>query len=135
MIKKLLHQKILLISLALLTGTMAFSQVGINTITPGSGAMLDVTSTDKGVLLPRVALTSTSSSSPISPAPATSLLVYNTATAGSGATAVTPGFYYWSGASWIPVVSSDWKRNGNAGTSPASNFVGTTDNIDLSFRN
>ena len=76
--------------------SLTFGQVGINTVSPGSGAMLDVTSTDKGILLPRVALSATDNSSPITPAPTTSLLVYNTATAGSGATAVTPGFYFWS---------------------------------------
>jgi hypothetical protein len=31
-------------------------------------------------------------------------------------------------------VSSDWKVTGNAGTVQATNFVGTTDNVGLSFR-
>jgi hypothetical protein len=96
--------------------------------------MLDVNSNNKGILLPRVALSAINNSSPITPAPTTSLLVYNTATAGSGINAVTPGFYYWSGSAWIPILSNDWKANGNAGTTPANNFVGTTDASDLSFR-
>ncbi|MBL0183667.1 MAG: hypothetical protein IPP96_15835 [Chitinophagaceae bacterium] len=27
-----------------------------------------------------------------------------------------------------------WKRNGNAGTNPATHFIGTTDNRALNFR-
>gem|GEM_PF-272979 len=130
----LLHRKFLLILFFVFSTSLLLAQVGINTTAPGTGAMLDVTSNNKGILLPRVALSATNSSSPITPAPSTSLLVYNTATAGSGATAVTPGFYFWSGTAWIPIIGNDWKQSGNAGTSPAANFVGTTDNSDLSFR-
>ncbi len=134
MTRTLLNQKSLLTFFCILTSALLYAQVGINTTSPGSGAMLDVTSSNKGILIPRVALTSTASSSPITPAPTTSLLVYNTASSGSGATAVSPGFYYWSGSAWIAMLGNDWKQAGNAGTSPASNFVGTTDNNDLSFR-
>lgn len=38
-------------------------------------------------------------------------------------------------ASWeLPVISSGWSLNGNAGTSFASNFLGTTDNRSLRIR-
>lgn len=67
---------------------------------PNPSAMLDIKSSSKGLLIPRVSLTATNNSSPIS-SPATSLLVYNTNTAGSGATAVTTGFYYWDAAQWV----------------------------------
>ena len=130
----LLNRKFLITITFLLGIGLLNAQVGINTTTPANGAMLDVSSTDKGILIPRVALNSTINTSPITPAPTTSLLAYNTATAGSGATSVSPGFYYWSGTSWIPILSNDWKQSGNTGTSPAANFVGTIDNIGLSFR-
>jgi len=69
--------------------------------------MLDVKGTTKGMLVPRVALTSTASQSPINPAPdaslAVSLLVYNTATAGD----VTPGYYYWNGSGWERLLSGN----------------------------
>ncbi len=55
---------------------------------------------NKGALMPRVALIATNNNSPVT-APATSLLVYNTATSGVGATAVTPGYYYWDGTQWV----------------------------------
>ncbi len=38
--------------------------------------------------------------------------------------------------SWqtLPAASQDWTILGNAGTNPATNFIGTTDNTGLSFR-
>jgi hypothetical protein len=82
-----------------------FGQVAINSdaAQPDPSAMLDVKSTTRGLLLPRVTLTGTSSASPVT-SPAAGLLVYNTATTGD----VTPGYYYWDGtASWIRVNSAN----------------------------
>ena len=73
-----------------------YAQVGIGTTTPNTDAELDITSTNRGVLLPRVLLTNTTSPLPLSTDVA-GMLVYNTATAGD----VTPGFYYNDGAIWI----------------------------------
>ncbi len=80
----------------------SFSQnVGINSTgnAPDASAGLDVTFTDKGVLLPRIALTAKNAAGPIT-SPATGLIVYNTATAGTAPDNVNPGFYYWNGTSW-----------------------------------
>ncbi len=81
--------------------------VGINSdgSSPDSKAMLDVKSSDKGVLLPRIALTGKNDNTTII-SPTTSLLIYNTATAGVGANAVTPGFYYYNGTEWAWIGSS-----------------------------
>jgi hypothetical protein len=49
--------------------------VGINTPTPDASAVLDVKATDKGILIPRVILSSTIVAAPVV-APLTSLLVY-----------------------------------------------------------
>ena len=72
--------------------------VGISNslFTPDASAGLDVNFTDKGLLIPRVSLSSTNNASPIT-SPATGLLVYNTATVSD----VTPGFYFWNGSSWV----------------------------------
>jgi hypothetical protein len=41
----------------------------------------------------------------------------------------------YNGTSYITApVSADWKVTGNAGTVQANNFIGTTDNVGLSFR-
>jgi len=79
--------------------------VGIGTSTPSASSVLELSSTNQGVLLPRVALTSTTSASPIS-SPATSLLVYNTATAND----VVPGYYYWDGSKWLSFVAPKKKQ-------------------------
>ena len=76
------------------------AQVGINTISPVSGAILDITSSNKGLLIPRVTLTGTDDVSTIKPVATTGLMVYNTVIAGTLAVQVTPGFYYWSGTQW-----------------------------------
>jgi hypothetical protein len=75
--------------------------VGINKdgSTADASAMLDVKNPNKGLLIPRVALTGTGDATTI-PSPAVSLLIYNTATAGTGSAAVIPGFYYWNGTAW-----------------------------------
>lgn len=66
---------------------------------PAASAMLDVQSTNKGILLPRIGLTSAIDNTTI-PSPATSLMIFNTSNAGSGANKVAPGFYSWSGTRW-----------------------------------
>jgi len=76
------------------------AQVGINTTTPASGALLDISSSDKGILLPRVSLTGTDDITTITPSATTGVLVYNTVTAGAIPLQVTPGFYYWTGSKW-----------------------------------
>lgn len=42
----------------------------------------------------------------------------------------------WDGTQWIATIPQGdfWKLTGNAGTTPATNFVGTTDNQDLVLR-
>ncbi|NQY07188.1 MAG: hypothetical protein HRT68_13615, partial [Flavobacteriaceae bacterium] len=125
--------KIYFLLVTLVGVTISTAQVGIGTTTPAASAMLDVTSTDQGFLMPRVALTSTLDTATIVGAEVTSLLVYNTATVAD----VSPGFYYWNGAQWVTLggtVSAAWELLGNAGTNPATNFVGTTDAQDLVIR-
>lgn len=114
--------------------------VGINATgaTPDASAGLDVNFTNKGLLIPRVALTSVAAAAPLT-APAVSLLVYNTATAGTAPNDVTPGYYYWAGTAWSRLAVSSaqatrWSITGNTGTNPAANFIGTTDAQDLSIR-
>lgn len=110
-----------------------YGQVGIGTTTPDASSELDVTSTNRGFLMPRVALSSTTDTATITGTEATSLLVYNTATAGD----VTPGFYYWDGTQWVTLGGASaaaWELSGNAGTNSGTNFLGTTDGQDLVIR-
>jgi hypothetical protein len=68
-----------------------------------NSAILDVDATNKGFLIPRVSLTSATDITTIA-SPATSLLIYNTATIGTYPNNIIPGFYYWDGARWIPLI-------------------------------
>ncbi len=106
-----------------------------NGFVPDASAGLDISYTNKGLLVPRVALTATNAVGPIT-SPAISLLVYNTATAGTSPNNVTPGYYYWNGTLWTALSTSTtgWSLTGNAGTSYLTNFLGTTDNNSLRFR-
>ncbi|CAN5242746.1 hypothetical protein BH09BAC2_BH09BAC2_22530 [soil metagenome] len=110
--------------------TNIFAQVGIGTPTPDASAMLDVTSTSKGVLTPRM----TTANRDLITLPATSLLIFNTD---------NNRYEYNSGTSALPVwtplaaggtTGTAWNLTGNAGTNPAVNFLGTTDNQKLIFR-
>ncbi|MCB9233939.1 MAG: tail fiber domain-containing protein [Bacteroidia bacterium] len=118
--------------IALFGFQLVWSQnIGINGTgaSPNASAMLDVAATNKGLLIPRVALTGTGDVTTITGA-ATSLLVYNTATVSN----VTPGFYYWNGSAWTRFgAGGDWSLTGNAGTTVGTNFLGTTDNRDLAI--
>lgn len=76
-----------------------FSQTAsINTTgnPPNASAGLDVDFANLGLLIPRIALTSTSSFAPL-PAHVAGMIVYNTATTGD----VTQGFYYNDGSKWV----------------------------------
>ncbi len=113
--------------------------VGIGTVTPNASALLDIESATKGLLIPQVILTGANAAAPVT-TPLTSLLVYNTATVGTGTTSndLTLGYYYWNGAKWISlsggVTGNNWSITGNAGTTPGTNFLGTTDAKALEFK-
>lgn len=98
------------------TCTLQAQNVSINTTgaPPDASAQLDVQATNKGLLIPRVALTATNTALPVS-SPVVSLLVFNTASAGTGSTAVLPGYYYWGGGEWIRLTKEQaWVNGGNA---------------------
>jgi hypothetical protein len=113
------HLKLLFFSLALFSSTIASAQVGIGTTTPNASSVLDISSTTAGLLAPRM----TAAQKTAIATPANGLLIYQT----DG----TAGFYYYNGTTWTPFGSSGWGITGNAGTTPASNFLGTTDAQDL----
>ena len=93
-----LSRRGLLLFALLTTGglTVRAQNVGIGTTAPDASAALDIVSTSKGALLPRVASTGSVSS------PATGLIVYQTGG--------TPGYYYNAGTpgapSWQQLINS-----------------------------
>ena len=100
-VKKLIKYAYLSLSI-MLTYLNAYTQsVSINSdgSAPDGSSILDISSSDKGILIPRVALSGKDDSTTIL-SPETSLLVYNTSSDGVGANAVIPGFYYYDGIYW-----------------------------------
>jgi len=106
------------------------AQIGILTDNPNSSAALDIYSTNKGLLIPRVSLTSDiNSASPVD-SPATGLLIFNSGTN------QPIGFYYWNSLKWVSTSSSTnyWSITGNNSTSVNSNFLGTSNNQHFAMR-
>ena len=104
---------VLFISSILLLNMQMYAQnVGINSdgSTPDASAMLDIKSTSKGLLIPRMTLAQRNSIS----SPASGLLIYQTDN--------TPGFYYNAGTPSSP----NWIRFANESHSHAtlSNGIG-----------
>src|SRR5690554_3127998 len=115
-----------LVSLLFTLSTAA--QVGIGTTTPAGGSILDLTSADKGFLVPRVNIADLATINPITGGATVGLFVWNT-NAGTGI-----GYHYWNGTRWIPIGNGgvDWALGGN--NIVATNFLGTTNNQPLNIR-
>lgn len=103
-------KKIVEIVVIILFVSTANAQTGIGTTSPNASAKLDITSTNKGFLPPRVALTAANVFAPVTGlsgttelATAAGLLIYNTATSGTTPNNVVPGYYYWNGTAWIQI--------------------------------
>lgn len=99
--KKKLH--IVMFAIMVIAVTSTYGQVTFNSsgpATPGHPSTdLELQVTDKGFGPNQVALTSATDATTIA-TPKVSLLIYNTATVGTGVNAVTPGYYYWTGSRW-----------------------------------
>lgn len=124
----------IIVSCTVVTG--AYSQVGMSGNNPNQNAVLDLNRTDgtsaKGLLLPKVALTAINSFAPMT-AHIAGMHVWNTATAGTGVNAVTPGEYFNNGSKWLRVSSAvdAWIQDGN--NNGAIKGIGTNDAFDLPF--
>lgn len=78
------------------------------TNTVSDGAIFQLESSDKGLMLPRVALTSRTDNTTITPSLVEGLWVYNTASNGSGLDRVTPGFYFWDDTRWVRIYDEGY---------------------------
>lgn len=86
---------------------------GIGTITPDASSLLEIKSTSKGILIPRM----TAAQRNAIVAPATGLLVYQTNS--------TPGFVYYNGTAWKALAPAGVNRVLSNLTAP------TAVNVDL----
>lgn len=98
-----------LIAFSIGTTTIGFAQItqqkiGNNPTLINPNAVLEVDSSNKGLLLPRLGLTATNNFAPLA-AHVAGMTVYNTTTAGTAPNNVTPGYYYNDGTQWVRVAT------------------------------
>ncbi len=84
---------------------LSVAQVGIGTTTPDPSSQLDITASDKGILIPKVSLVDVTDTmlDGVNTA-ATGLLIYNTNASTTGGSGV--GYYYFNGTTWERLVTS-----------------------------
>lgn len=98
--------------------------VGIGTLSPSASSLLDINSTSKGVLIPRMSKAQRDAIA----SPAVGLLIYQTNSA--------PGFYFYTGAAWTAVAAKGLNTkmsNLNAGGTQISQSLtpATSGAVDL----
>lgn len=132
----------MLLLLSALNSVAQSENVGIGTTKPDNSALLDLTSTSKGVLIPRMTLAQRGGIK----SPATGLMVYQID--------FFTGFYFFDGANWKSLYArtvdgaaltseptaiktsteSGWAIGGNSGLNADINFLGTLDTTSLVFK-
>jgi len=99
----------------------SFGQVGIGTVNPDVSSSLDITSTNSGILIPRLSLTNVNSISPINSTPTKSLLIWNTNASVIGG--YGEGFYFWDGGKWVFLIN----------TSIISTYITPHNTLDMAY--
>jgi hypothetical protein len=111
-------------------------KIGDNPSDIDSASLLELESTDKGFVLPRVSLQSLISSLPLSRKILVGTLVFNT---NPFIGPDGPGVYLWRGGGWGLVTSQNlsigpWETAGNTGLSSTANWIGNGDSVDFVIR-
>lgn len=117
------------------TNSVTVPGVGINNATPDAKALMDMSSTTKGLLIPRMSTLQRTTLLPnaVAYAGGDGMLVYDNS---------LKAFMHWNSTNsrWDTLLNATfaraklWSLIGNTATNPATNFVGNTDSIDLVFR-
>lgn len=125
--------RLLIVALGIISVTPVIAQkdnVGIGTTKPDQSAALDITSSTKGLLMPRMSLQQRGAIQN----PAQGLVIYQTD--------FLSGFYFYDGKDWksmtqeksVAGTDGDWTVIGNTGMHPTGNFIGNIDNIPFNIR-
>jgi hypothetical protein len=103
------------------------NRLGIGTNSPNASSILDVSSSSKGILIPRM----TAAQKNAITAPTTGLLIFQTDSPSD--------FYYYSGSSWISLTEPNWTSAGTIqsvgwGATTTAPTIGTTVVNDYSYK-
>ncbi len=124
-------KKILLIPVLLLSIFVnAQVKIGNNPGTINANSLLELESTNKGFLPPRVALNSLSAVAPLTGTVPAGMLVFS-----SGGT-LTDGYYYWNGTEWKKLGNGEKNlvtKTANATLTKAENLVMASNDITLTL--
>jgi hypothetical protein len=110
--------------------TQAQVKIGNNPGTINANSLLEMESSDKGFLPPRVALNSLSSVSPLTGTVPAGMLVYSI-----GGTLID-GYYYWNGAGWVLLANGQSNpviKTANATLTKLETFVLASNDITLTL--
>lgn len=114
-----------IVSFLIFLNNTSAQSIAINTdgSTADASAILDVKSTGKGMLIPRLTTVQRTAIA----SPATGLLVFDTD---------TNAFWFYNGTAWTKLEASgkNWSVTGNSGTTAGTNFIGSTDARDVVFK-
>lgn len=132
-----MRKLIFLVLPALLPGlcTIHAQSIGIGATNPHNSAVLEIRSTSKGLLLPRITLLHDSDQVTVN-SPLKSLLLFNT----NNGLPDGEGYYFWNGSKWSKLATRSnidnltWGIQGNAGTNAVTDFIGTRDDRPLVFK-
>ena len=105
-------------------------KIGNNPGTINANSILEIESTNKGFLPPRVALNSISTVSPLTGTVPAGMLVFS-----SGGT-LTDGNYYWDGTQWRPLATSELNtatKTANATLTKTETFVLASNDITITL--
>jgi hypothetical protein len=111
-------------------GASAQVKIGDNPNTINANSLLELESTNKGFLPPRVALNSTASVAPLTGTVTAGMLVYS-----SGGT-LADGYYYWNGTAWRLVATSELNTVAKSATTTLTKnetFVVASNDITLTL--
>lgn len=119
--KKKLHPYLLVLTLLFFNGKITYAQVGISAAagyTPSSNAMLDINSTTKGLLIPRM---TTAQRTTLTATATDGLTVYDTD---------THSFWFFNGTAWTALsTGNNWINAGN------DIYNGNTGNVGIGLTN
>ncbi len=131
---------------ALFLSAALYAQVGVNNTSPKATFDVTAKTTDgskpEGLIVPRLTGNQIQSADAQYGSDQKGAMIYATAAVTSSTSKTVnitaEGYYYFDGSLWQKMgntaAANSWGLNGNAGTDPAVNYIGTTDAKDIVFK-
>ncbi|NQX82989.1 MAG: hypothetical protein HRT66_13495, partial [Flavobacteriaceae bacterium] len=111
----------ILVGVFLFISIVGYSQVSIGKLEPNDSAQLEIVSNNKGLLIPKITLTSLTDVTTITSGNIDGLTVFNTSTTSD----LKPGYYYWHGNVWNRLITKEDIIGGNDTTNTTLSQDGT----------